>query len=117
MRSYAYHSDDPRFPGSIEEQKRQFQDAVWFASPARVEQRGGKFAGAGGRLLGVMPNGDLVQEHAGVLVLITTTPESWDEKAFRIDMDRVKRASYLKANRRQRNHVDISSRITGDRDE
>lgn len=114
MRSYLHHSSDPNFPGSIEDQKRQFPDAVWFATPARVEQKTGKFQGAGGRLLGILPNGDQIQEHVGVLVVIAMSEESWDPKAFEVDMSRVRHARYLIANRPKREEVDITPRIVGE---
>lgn len=117
VRNYAYHSDHPRFPGSLEEQKRQFPNAVWFPNPTRVEQKTGKFQGAGGRLLGVLPNGDQIQEHVGVLVVIATSEESWNSETFRIDMDRVRRARYLISNRKPRREleaVDITSRMVGE---
>lgn len=117
MRNYLYRSMDPQFPGSIEDQKRQFPDAVWFPSPANVKQETGKFQGAGGRLVGMTSDGDQIQEHEGVLVTIAMSDKTWDEKAFRVDMDRVRRARWLKFNRPKRERVDISSRITGDRDE
>jgi|DEB0MinimDraft_10_1074344.scaffolds.fasta_scaffold22176_2 hypothetical protein len=114
MRKYLYHSHDPLFPGSIEQQKQQFPDAVWFPTPGNVQQASGKFQGSGGRLLGVMPNGDQVQEHLGVLVTIAMSEETWDEKGFDMDMARVRRARYLRANRRERKPQDLTPRILGE---
>ena len=64
--------------------------------------------------MGVLPNGDQIQEHLGVLVTIAMSEETWNAEAFEVDMARVRRARYLQTNRGPREHVDITARIVGE---
>lgn len=117
MRSYVYHSNHPRFPGSIEEQKKQYPGASWLSKPTKVLQTLEKFKGSGGWLVGIAANGDQIQEHHGVLVTISMSVETWNSDVLRSEMSRVSRAKALKARRTQSASViDITNRMVGEAD-
>lgn len=85
MTSYAYHSTDPRFPGSIELQKKQYPDARWLPEP--------QDNGHGGRMMGLTSEGNEVHEYAGLL--ITVGSRGVPEDLAKIDMARLSRARAL----------------------
>jgi len=85
MTSFAYHSTDPRFPGSIALQKNQYPDARWLPEP--------QDNGLGGRMMGLTAEGNQVHEYAGLLITVGT--RGVPEDLAKIDMARLARARAL----------------------
>jgi hypothetical protein len=93
-RKYAYHSNDPNFPGSIELQMKQYPDARWFPEPTDN--------GNGGNVLGVCPNGDQIHEYEGVLVTVQDAKRKpFDPDLLSTEMSRVARARAMKGRHRE----------------